>query len=67
MLEPVGGQVVAGGLDGALAGLEGEADAEVGDGEGGAVAGAGVLGFGAEEVRAERDGGQHEDGAGDED
>ena len=56
--------MVAGGLDGALAGFVGEADAEVGDGESGAVAGAGVLGFGAEQVRAEQDGGQHEDGAG---
>jgi hypothetical protein len=59
----MGDQVVAGGLHGALAGFVGEEDAEIGDGEGGAVVGAGVLGFGAEEVRPEEDGGQHEDGA----
>ena len=60
--ELMGDQLVTAGLYGALAGLVGEADAQVGDGEGGAVAGTGVLGFGAEEVGAEHDGGQHEDG-----
>ncbi|WP_345033867.1 hypothetical protein [Kutzneria kofuensis] len=56
---------MAGGLYGALAGFVGEADAEVGDGEGGAVVGAGVLGFGAEEVRAQENGGQGEEHAAD--
>ncbi|REH50121.1 hypothetical protein BCF44_104394 [Kutzneria buriramensis] len=54
---------MAAGLYGALAGLVGEADAQVGDGEGGAVAGAGVLGFGAEDVRLDEDGGNQKDNA----
>lgn len=61
--EVVGHELVAAGFYGALTGLVGEADAQVGDGEGGAVAGAGVLGFGAEEVRPDEDGGQQQDDA----